>query len=118
MTKLNIRNPERVPARVVDVATALGRNIAAARKRRRLRQSDVATMAGTTLPTLRAVEAGNIGTGFGAYISVLWVLGLEDSLLSIAGLDSDPEGQVRERAALRRGLAQPRLSRNQLDDNF
>ena len=118
MSKLNIRNPEKVPARLVDVATVLGQNIAAARKRRRLRQSDVAAMAGTTLPTIRAVEAGKIGTGIGAYISALWALGLEDSLLAIATLDSDPEGQVRERAALRRGRAQPRMSRKRLDDNF
>lgn len=113
-----IRNPNRVPARVVDVATTLGRNIAIARKRRRLRLADVAAMAGIALPTLRAVESGNIGTSIGAYIGVLWALGLEDALVSVANVEADAEGQIRERASLRRGLAQPRISRNRLDDDF
>jgi len=118
LTRLTIRNPDKVPARWLEVTTSLGRNIAAARKRRRLRQVDVATMAGITLPTLRAVESGNIGTSLGAYVGVLWALGLEDALLSVAHLETDVEGQIRERASLKRGLAQPRISRARLDDNF
>ena len=118
MPKLTIRNPDKVPARIVEVSTSLGRNIAAARKRRRLRQADVAAMAGMTLPTLRAIESGNIGTGIGAYIGVLWALGLEDALLSVATIEGDAEGQIRERVALQRGLAQPRISRTRLDDDF
>jgi len=103
---------------VVDVASGMGRNIALARKRRRLRLADVAAKAGITIPTLRAVEAGNVGTSVGAYIAVLWALGLEDGLLPVAALEFDPEGQLRERTALRRGVAQPRISRAPLDDNF
>ena len=118
MPRQTIRNPDRVPARVVDVATTLGRNIAIARKRRRLRLVDVAAMVGTTIPTLRAVESGNIGTSIGAYIGVLWALGLEDALISMATPEADTEGQIRERIALRRGLAQPRTSRIRLDDDF
>jgi len=118
MPRLSIRNPERVPARVVEVTTSLGRNIAIARKRRRLRLVDVAAMAGITLPTMRAVESGNIGTSLGAYVGVLWALGLEDGLMSVANLQADTEGQVRERVSLRRGLAQPRISRSRLDDDF
>lgn len=118
MTRLSIRNKERAPARVVEMATVLGQNIAAARKRRRIRQEDLASMAGITLPTLRAVEAGKIGTGLGAYISTLWALGLDDSLRTVAALEDDREGQVRERIALRRGLAHSRISRRRLDDNF
>jgi transcriptional regulator with XRE-family HTH domain len=118
MANSTIRNATRAPGRVVDVATAVGRNIALARKRRRLRLADVAEKAGLTIPTLRAVESGNLGTSIGAYISVLWALGLEDGLLPIAALEFDHEGQVRERAALRRGVAQPRISRAPLDDDF
>lgn len=118
MPRQTIRNPDTVPARLVEVATSLGRNIAIARKRRRLRLVDVAAMAGTTIPTVRAVEAGNIGTSIGAYIGVLWALGLDDALISIATPEADAEGQIRERTALRRGLAQPRTSRTRLDDNF
>lgn len=113
-----IRSANRAPARVVDVATTLGRNIALARKRRRLRLADLAAKAGITIPTLRAVEAGNVGTSLGAYVAVLWALGLEDGLLPVAALEFDHEGQIRERAALRRGVAQPRISRTPLDDDF
>lgn len=74
-------------------------------------------MAGITLPTLRAVESGRIGTSLGAYLGVLWALGLEDSMLSIASLEADVDGQVHEQAALRRGLAGPRLGAR-LDDDF
>ncbi len=118
MSSATIRNAQRAPARVVDVASSMGRNIALARKRRRLRLADVAAKAGITIPTLRAVEAGNVGTSVGAYIAVLWALGLEDGLLPVATLEFDPEGQRRERTALRRGVAQPRISRAPLDDNF
>ena len=118
MSRHTIRNPDGVPARIVDVATTIGRNIAIARKRRRLRLVDLAGMAGTTIPTVRAVEAGNIGTSIGAYIGVLWALGMEDALVSVATPEADPEGLLRERTALRRGLAQPRTSRIRLDDDF
>jgi len=118
MPKPTIRRPERAPARVVEVAAALGQNIALARKRRRLRLADVAEKAGITIPTLRAVEAGNVGTSLAAYLGALWALGLEDGVLPVATLEFDPEGQIRERSALRRGLAQPRISRSKLDDDF
>lgn len=118
MPRLTIRNAESVPARLIEVAASLGRNISIARKRRRLRLKDVAAMAGITVPTTRAVESGNIGTSIGAYIGVLWALGLEDGLISVANLEADAEGQLRERSSLRRGLAQPRISRSRLDDNF
>ncbi|WP_396214043.1 type II toxin-antitoxin system HipA family toxin [Gemmatimonas sp.] len=104
MPSATIRNAQRAPARVVDVASSMGSNIALARKRRRLRLADVAAKAGITIPTLRAVEAGNVGTSVGAYIAVLWALGLEDGLLPVATLEFDPEGQLRERAALRSTL--------------
>ncbi len=118
MRTTTIRNPERVPERLLEVVTSLGRNITDARKRRRLRQADVARMAGITLPTLRAVESGRIGTSMGAYVGVLWALGLEDAILSVATLEVDAEGRIRERASLRRGVAHPQTGRAQLDDDF
>jgi DNA-binding XRE family transcriptional regulator len=49
----------------------LGRNIAVARLRRGLRQQDLATKAGITRATLVGIEKGKLGTGIGAYVSVL-----------------------------------------------
>ena len=113
-----VRNPDTAPAKLLDVTHTLGRHIAEARKRRRLRQVDVAEMAGVTLPTLRAVESGNLGTSIGAYAGVLWALGMENSLTAIATIENDADGQVHERAALRRGVAQRRISKVRMDDNF
>lgn len=114
----SVRNPETAPGKVLEVAKNFGQHIAEARKRRRLRQVDVAQMAGVTLPTLRAVESGNLGTSIGAYAGVLWALGMENSLAEIATIENDAAGQVHERAALKRGVAQPRIGRTRLDDNF
>ena len=109
---------ETPPARLLAVIHTLGAHISEARKRRRLRQVDVAQMAGITLPTLRAVESGKLGTSIGAYAGVLWALGMENSLTTIATIENDADGQVHERAALRRGVAQRRISKVRMDDNF
>lgn len=109
---------ETAPAGLLAVTHTLGAHIAEARKRRRLRQIDVAEMAGVTLPTLRAVESGNLGTSIGAYAGVLWALGMENSLTTIATIENDADGQVHERAALRRGVAQRRIGKTRMDDNF
>ena len=113
-----IRSSDATPSKLLQVTHSLGKHIAEARKRRRLRQIDVAQMAGLTLPTLRAVESGNLGTSIGAYAGVLWALGMENSLTAIATIENDADGQVYERAALRRGVAQRRISKTRMDDNF
>ena len=113
-----IRSSETAPGKLLEVTHSLGKHLAEARKRRRLRQVDVAQMAGVTLPTLRAVESGNLGTSIGAYAGVLRALGMENSLTSIATIENDADGQVHERAALRRGVAQRRISKTRMDDNF
>jgi transcriptional regulator with XRE-family HTH domain len=86
------------PAKVVAAARRLGANIRTARKRRGLRQEDVATHAGITVPTLRRIERGSLGTGLGAYIAVLWAMGLESQLWDVADPTTDDEGQTLEAA--------------------
>lgn len=92
---------EAAPAKVTAALERLGRNIRIARKRRQLRQQDLATHAGITVPTLRRVEEGALGTGAGAYVAVLWALGLEDQITQLADPTRDLEGQTLE--AARRG---------------
>jgi transcriptional regulator with XRE-family HTH domain len=87
------------PARVVAAARRLGMRIQTARKRRHLRQEDLATHAGITVPTLRRVESGSLGTGLGAYVTTLWALGLEADLNEIADPNQDLEGRTLEAAA-------------------
>ena len=55
-------------------------------------------MAGITVQTLRRVEAGSLGTGLGAYMAVLWALGLDGQLAGLAAPDTDIEGQTLEAA--------------------
>jgi transcriptional regulator with XRE-family HTH domain len=92
---------ETAPAKVTAALERLGRNILIARKRRQLRQQDLAMHAGITVPTLRRVEEGALGTGAGAYVAVLWALGLEDQIAQLADPTRDLEGQTLE--AARRG---------------
>ncbi len=82
------------PAKVVAAAKRLGTNIRTARKRRRIRQEDLATQVGITVQTLRRVESGSLGTGLGAYIGTLWALGLEGQLAHLADPATDLEGQA------------------------
>jgi transcriptional regulator with XRE-family HTH domain len=89
------------PGRVVEAARRLGFNIRTARKRRRLRQTELARRAGITVQTLRRVEAGSLGTGIGAYLAALWAMGLESDIGALASPDTDAEGRTLE--AARRG---------------
>ncbi|MDH3206424.1 MAG: helix-turn-helix domain-containing protein [Gemmatimonadota bacterium] len=90
---------ETAPAKVVAAARRLGNNIRTARKRRRLRQKDLATQAGINVQTLRRVEGGSLGTAVGAYIAALWAMGLENQLTQLAEPATDLEGKTLEAAA-------------------
>jgi len=92
---------EIAPGKVVAAARRLGFNIRTARKRRRLRQADLARRAGITVQTLRRVESGSLGTGIGAYLAALWAMGLESDIGALASPDTDVEGKTLE--AARRG---------------
>ncbi|MCK5652948.1 MAG: helix-turn-helix domain-containing protein [Gemmatimonadetes bacterium] len=86
------------PAAVVRAARRLGSHIKTARKRRRLRQVELARMAGITVQTLRRVETGSLGTGMGAYLAALWAMGLDSQVADLASPEADIEGQTLEAA--------------------
>lgn len=107
-------NRAAAPAAIQSVVSELGQSIAVARTRRRLREEDLATRAGISRTTLRRIEAGELGTGIGAYAAVLWALGLERQLAAVASPATDVEGQTLE--AARRGT---RVRRGrELSDDF
>jgi transcriptional regulator with XRE-family HTH domain len=112
--KQQITYAHAMPAAAEQALEQLGRNITAARLRRRWRQMDLAAKAGITRATLIAVERGRAGTGIGAYVVVLWALGLHDDVAQIAAPDRDVEGATLEAARLgtRARAAEP------LDDDF
>ncbi len=66
----------------------LGGNIKLARLRRKLTAEQVAERAGISRRTLVSVEKGTPGVAMGNYLQVLFVLGLADDFLKIAGDDT------------------------------
>ena len=107
-------SPEVAPGKVVEAARVLGFNIRTARKRRRLRQVELARRAGITVQTLRRVESGSLGTGIGAYLAALWAMGLESDIGALASPDTDVEGKTLE-AAKRNKRVRPE---KRLDNDF
>ncbi len=80
--------PETVPAQL----KPLGARLREARQRRRLRQEDVAAKLGFSRDTINAVEHGNMTTTIGAYLSLLWVYGLQRGFDLLADPGVDLEG--------------------------
>jgi transcriptional regulator with XRE-family HTH domain len=85
----------------------LGENIRLARLRRRFSSTLIAERAGISRNTLRAIENGESGVSFGAYLMVLFCLGLEQDLKQVARDDElgrklqDAQLTVKKRAPRR-----------------
>jgi transcriptional regulator with XRE-family HTH domain len=103
------------PFAVRDGAQRLGERLSMARKRRRLTLRELASKAGISYDTARAVEAGNLQTGMGAYLAVLWAMGLESEIQAFANPERDEEGKQLELARLPKRV---RHAREQLHDEF
>lgn len=112
--KRQITYADAAPEAVRDAVARVGRQIAVARLRRRWRQKDLAEKAGITRATLVGIEQGRLGTGFGAYVAVLWALGLEDSVALLAAPENDAEGLTLEAARLGTRARRPAP----MDDDF
>jgi transcriptional regulator with XRE-family HTH domain len=65
----------------------LGEDIKLARLRRRLSTEQVAERAGISRSTLWLIEKGTSSVAMGAYLQVLFVMGLEKNFLNIANDD-------------------------------
>jgi transcriptional regulator with XRE-family HTH domain len=102
------------PAPIEQAVAQLGANIATARLRRRWRQQDLAEKAGITRATLISIEKGRLGTGIGAYVAVLWALGIHGDVSRLASPERDAEGLTLESARLP-ARARPA---SDLDDDF
>lgn len=86
------------PAAIHEAARTLGSRIHLARVRRRISLRQLAERAGVNHKTAAAVEAGNLLTGIGAYLALIWALGLERELASFLDPDRDEEGKQLELA--------------------
>lgn len=92
--------------KVKKILSELGENIRFARLRRRLSAALVAERAGISRNTLRSIERGDPKVTFGAYVNVLFSLGLEKDLKLIA--QQDELGRRLQDASLSFGKRAPK----------
>lgn len=86
------------PPDVLSGARELGRRVRLARLRRRIPLRELASRAAVSYDTARAVEAGNLTTGIGAYFALISTLGLAHEYAHLLDPDTDTVGKQAELA--------------------
>ncbi len=96
-----------MPLQATERVARLGQRIRLARIRRGWSIEVLASKAGINRNTLTALELGKPGTAIGVCVTVLWALGLDKSLDTLADPDSDLHGKALEasRRPMRAGKA-------------
>ena len=85
-----------LPMEVTERIKELGYRVRLARTRRGMSIAEVAAKAGINRNTLNALELGKPGVALGAYVTVLWALGLDKTLDGVAHSDADIHGKTLE----------------------
>jgi transcriptional regulator with XRE-family HTH domain len=85
-----------IPIQAEERIKELAYRVRLARTRRGMSIAEVAEKAGINRNTLNALELGKAGVALGAYITVLWVLGLDKTLDAVAHPDADTHGKTLE----------------------
>jgi len=93
----------------------LGQRIRVARLRRGWSLVELASKAGINRNTLAALELGKHGTAIGVCVTVLWALGLEQSLDAVADPDTDVHGKALEASRRPIRAGKPRKPSNDYD---
>jgi transcriptional regulator with XRE-family HTH domain len=88
MSKIS-RSHGALPAIAVDQLQKLGRDLAVARKRRRLSMRDMAERMMVNLKTVQRLEKGDPTVGIGMLLTALWILGLHRRLGDLVAPESD-----------------------------
>lgn len=104
-----------IPVDVAAHVAQLGQRIRIARIRRGWSVADLASKAGINRNTLTALELGRPGTAIGVCVTVLWALGLEKSLDSVADPDLDVHGKALEASRRPTRVGKPRKAGNEYD---
>ncbi len=84
------------PFAAIERIKQLGQRVRLARPRRGWAIAELAAKAGINRNTLSALELGKPGVAIGAYVTVLWVLGLDQTLDGVAHPDADTHGKALE----------------------
>ncbi len=100
--------PPQLPLSVKRALVRLGRDISAARRRRRLPLEVVAERAFTTRQTVARVERGDPKVAMGTVATILFALGLTDRVASLAAPASDELGLALEEERLPERVRLPR----------
>ena len=85
-----------IPIQVAVRIKEIGYRVRLARTRRRMSIAEVAAKAGINRNTLNGLEFGKPGIALGAYVTVLWVLGVDKTLDAVAHPDADIHGKTLE----------------------
>lgn len=105
-----------LPAMAMDQLQKLGRDIAVARKRRRMSLSEMAERMMVNIKTVQRLEKGDPSVGIGIVATALWVLGMHRRIGDLVAPESDQIGLQEDIKNLPRDF---RKSRKQTDElNF
>jgi transcriptional regulator with XRE-family HTH domain len=101
------------PIEATERVKELGHRVRLARTRRGMSIAELAAKAGINRNTLNALELGKHGVAMGAYVTVLWVLGLDKTLDAVAHPDADIHGKTLEAARQPARVRKSRKSKNE-----
>lgn len=110
---MGIKKP--LPIEVTERIKELGYRVRLARTRRGMSIAEVAAKAGINRNTLNALELGKAGVALGAYITVLWSLGLDKTLDGVAHPDADTHGKTLEASRRPARVRKSQQSKNEYD---
>lgn len=108
---------EGLPLPVLRVMRKLGQDIRDARRRRRISTVMMAERASISRTTLHKVERGDPTVSFGAYATVLFVLGLTERIAQIADIRADAVGLELEEENLPQRIRHPKKPRSASSDS-
>ena len=108
-------NQKTIPLEVADRIKDLAYRVRLARTRRGMSIAEVAAKAGIDRNTLNALELGKHGVALGAYVTVLWALGLDKTLERVAHPDADTHGKTLEASRRPARVRKPQKSKNEYD---
>ena len=108
-------NKKAIPTEVAARLKDLGYRLRIARTRRGMSIAEAAAKAGINRNTLNALELGKPGVAIGAYITVLWTLGLDQTLDGVAHPDTDTHGKTLEASRRPERVRKVRKQKNEYD---